>query len=140
MLRDPAFRLVKAASQEIHAVGCAQRQPVVLGADEPRALGGIDGTVLHLDGAAGRGLLGGGFARVEVVPGIVADVVGALRLIDAQEVDLAVSVLEGYAEVGAVDGLGPVGDAIGVDFAAEHADGGGVAVVGCDPDGIAARG
>ena len=62
---------------------------------------------------------------------------GALGLVDAQEVDLAALVAELDAQVVAVDGAGPVGDAVRVDLAAEDADRGGVAVVGRGPDGAA---
>lgn len=108
---------------------------MTLGIDQVLALGHVDVLVLHLDGPAGDGLVGGRVPRVEVVPGIVADVVGALGLVDAEEVQGAALVGEGDADVGAGDGGGPVGDAVGVDFAAEDADGGGVAVVGGGPDG-----
>lgn len=58
-------------------------------------------------------------------------------MVDAQEVDGAVGVGEAHAQVVAGDGVGPVRDAVGVDFAAEHADRGGVGVVGRGPDGAA---
>lgn len=137
---DPAARLVEAGGEEIHAVGGAERQLAAVGADELAALGGVDRLVLHGDAAAADGLVGGRVARVEVVPGIVADVVGAARGVDAQQVQLAVLVGQRDAEVGAVDGAGPVGDAVGVDLAAEDADRRRVAVVGGGPDGAAVAG
>jgi hypothetical protein len=42
--------------------------------------------------------------------------VRALGLVDAEEMDGAVLVREGDADVVAVDGIGPVGDAIRVDL------------------------
>lgn len=131
---DVGVVLIEAAGEVVHAVGGAERQLLALGVDEVVALGRVDGLVGHLDGAAGSGLVGGRIASVEIVPGIVADVVGALGLVDTQKVDGAVGVGEGDADVVAVDGHGPVGDAIGVDFAAQHADGRREAGMGRDPD------
>ncbi|KAL1844739.1 hypothetical protein VTK73DRAFT_1880 [Phialemonium thermophilum] len=87
----------------------------------------------HLDGSTSSYCMA-------VVPGVVADVVGAAGLVDAQEVDGAPLVAQAHADVVAVDGARPVGHAVGVDLAAEHADGGRVAVVRGGPDGAAAGG
>lgn len=122
VLADPGVVLLETAGQKVHAVGGAEREVAVLGVDEVLAVGRVDVLVGHLDGATGGGLLGGGEAGVEVVPGIIADVVGAFGLVDAEEVDGAVLVGEGDADVCAVDRVGPVGDAIGVDL------GGGVSI------------
>lgn len=58
----------------------------------------------------------------------------ALRLIDTKQMNGSIAVCQGNTNVVAVDGVGPVGDSVGVDFAAENAYGGGVAVVGRRPD------
>src|SRR5262249_48011917 len=92
--------------------------------------------VLHGDGAARDGVVDGRLARLQVVPGVVADVVGALGLVDAQQADGAAAVAQLDADVVAVDGAGPVGDAVGVDLAAEDADRGRVAVVRGGPDAL----
>jgi len=136
VIADPGV-MGETAGEEVHAVSRAEGEFPVVGPDEVRALGDVDVFILHGGGAAGGGLVGGGVAGVEVVPGVVADVVGALGLVDAQEVDGAALVAEADADVGAVDAAGPVGDAVGVHLAAEHADGGRVAVVGGGPDGAA---
>lgn len=116
VLADPGIVLLETAGEKVHAVGSAEREVAVFCIDEVFAVGGINVLVGHLDGAAGSGLLGGRVTGVEIVPGIVADVVGAFGLIDAEEVDGAVLVGEGDADVCAVDRLGPVGDAISVDL------------------------
>lgn len=135
VVAHPALLVGEAAREEVHAIRGAEGEFMALGINQVLALGHVDVLVLHLDGPASDGLVGGRVAGVEVVPGIVADVVGALGLVDAEEVQGAALVGEGDADVGAGDGGGPVGDAVGVDFAAEDADGGGVAVVGGGPDG-----
>lgn len=71
--------------------------------DQTRAIGRVHVLRCHRDGSSGKGLLRCRVARVKVVPGIVADVVRALRLVDAQEIDLAVLVLQRDADVVAVD-------------------------------------
>ena len=113
---DPARILGEAAGEEVHAVGCAQGQLAALCVDQRRALGRVDIAVRHGHGAAGGRLVGGGVARVQVIPCVVADAVGAGRLVDFQEVDAAVGVRQGDANVVAVDGRRPVGDAVGVDL------------------------
>ena len=81
------------------------------------------------------GLVGGVEAGVQPVPCVVGDVVGAAGLVDAEHVGGAVLVGQLDADVVAVDGHGPVGDAVGVDEAAENTDGGGVLLVGGDAGG-----
>lgn len=85
------------------------------------AFGGIDVFEGHFDGTAGCRLVGGTVTSVEVIPGIVANVVRTLGLIDTEEIDGAVLVGEGNADIVAIDRIGPISDAIGVDFAAENA-------------------
>ena len=133
VLTDPAVALGDAARHEVHAVGGAQGQLAVVGVDEVGAVGRVGILVLHGGGAAGRGVGRGRGAGDEVVPGVVADVVGAARLVDAEQEDGAVAVAQAHAEVGAVDRHGPVGDPVRVDFAAEDADRRRVAVVGRGP-------
>ena len=60
------------------------------------------------------------------------------RGVDAEEVNAAVAVRDLDADVIAADGTGPVGDAVGVDLAADHSDGGGELVVGGDAGRLAA--
>ena len=98
------------------------------------ALGRLDVFVLHGDGPAGGRLDRGGLAGVEVVPGVVTDVVCALRLVDADEIDRPALVAQGDADVVAVDRTGPVGDPICVDLAAQNTDGGRVTIVRGSPD------
>lgn len=129
-----AILVVEAARQKVHAVGRRQWKLVSLCVDQVLALGSVQLLRLHFDGPANGRSVVGPVARGKIVPGIVADVVSALGLVDAQELDLAVAVREGDAKVVAVDRAGPVGDAVGVDFATEDADRGGVAVVRGGPD------
>lgn len=134
---NPAVLLRKAIREVIHAIRCAEGHFAARCIDQAAALARVGGLELHGNRAASDRLVGRRVAGVEVVPGVVADVVGAAGLVDAQQVDLAPAVGEGDADVVAGDALGPVGDAVGVDFAAEHADAGRVAVVRGGPDGAA---
>lgn len=134
VLGDPAARVSQTAGNEIHAVGGRQGQLVAGRLDERSALRSINLLVLHSDTAARDGVDSGRGASLQVVPGIVADVVGTAGLVDAQKVDRAVAVGNLDAKVVAVDGAGPVGDAVGVDVAAENADRRRVAVVRSDRD------
>lgn len=120
VLADPGIVLLETAGEEVHAVGSAEREVAMLRIDEVLAVGSVNVFVGHLDGATGGGLVGGRVAGVEVVPGIVADVVGAFGLVDAEEVEGAVLVGEGDADVCAVDRVGPVGDAISVDLRSQY--------------------
>lgn len=112
---------------------------MVFGLDQAGALGGIDLLDLDVNTAAIEGVRLGRFAGLEVDPGVVADVVGAAGLVDAQEVDGAALVAELDADVVAVNGSGPVGDAVGVDLAAENTDRGRVLVVGSDGNTLGYR-
>lgn len=137
VLADPCIVLLETAGEKVHAVGSAEREVAVLGINEVLAVGRVDVLVGHLDGAAGGGLFGGRVTGVEIVPGIVTDVVGAFGLIDAEEVEGAVLVGEGDADVCAVDRVGPVGDAISVDLASQDAYRRRKGIVGRGPDGSA---
>lgn len=55
-------------------------------------------------------------AGVEVVPRVVAYVVCAFGPVDSEKIDIAVLVGEGDTDVVAVYGVGPVGDAVGVNL------------------------
>lgn len=116
VLADPGIVLLETAGEKVHAVRSAEREVTVFRVDQVLAVGGVDVLVGHLDGAAGGGLVGGRVAGVEVIPGIVTDVVRAFGLVDAKEVDGAVLISEGDADVCAVNRLGPVGDAVSVDL------------------------
>lgn len=130
VLVDPAVGLAHAAGHVVHAVGGGQGQLAVV--EEVAALAGIDELVGHVDAAAGVGVLLGALAEAKVVPGIVGDVVGAAGLVDLEEVEASVAVGDLDADVVAVNAHGPVGNTVGVDEAAQHADGGRVLLVGSD--------
>ena len=124
-----AVIFVEAAREKVHAVGRRERKLVALCLDQALALGRIQVLRLHFDGTASTRSVVGVVARGEIIPGIIADIVSALGLIDAQQLDLAAAVREGDADVVAVNRAGPVGDAVRVDFATENTDRGRVAVV-----------
>ena len=132
---------IEARRDVVHRVGRGERQLAVV--EEVLALLCGDVLVVHGDAAAlVRGVLGR-LPEGEVVPGVVGDVVGAGGRVDAQQVHGAAGVRDLDADVVAVDGAGPVGDAVRVDLAAEDADGGGVLGVRGDAGGAgvgAARG
>lgn len=106
------------------------------------ALAGVGGrlAVLHGDGAAGSGLLARALAGDQVVPGIVGNVIGALGGVDAEQVYRSALVAERDADFVAVDGAGPVGDPVRIDFAAEDADRRRVLRVRRGPDGAFCQG
>lgn len=134
VLPDPAIRVLEAAEQVIHAIRRTQRQPAAVRLEQAAARGRRGILVGHGDAAAGNRVLGRGFPRLEIIPRVIADIVRAAGLVDAQEMDGAVAVAELDADVGAVHAHGPVGHAVRVDFAAEDPDGGGVAGVRRDGD------
>lgn len=113
--------LLKAAGDIVDAVGSAERQLAVV--QQVGALAVVDEFPVHGVAAALLGVGGGGLAEDERVPGIVGDVVGAAGGVDLKDVEGAALVGELDADVVAVDGSGPVGDTVGVDVAAEDADG-----------------
>lgn len=121
VLGDEAVGLGQAGSKVVHAVGGREREFAVV-LEEETALAGGDGLPLHGDGATLAGSLSGALAGAEVVPGVVGDVVGTAGLVDAEQVDVALAVGDLDADVVAADGVGPVGDAVGVDLAAKNAD------------------
>lgn len=120
VLRDVAAGLVEAGGDEVHAVSSQQRHlPTV---QQVGALARGNVLVLHGEAAALAGVLGGGDAEAEVVPRVVGDVEGSAGGVDLEEVQGAALVAHADADVVAVDGAGPVGDAVGVDLAADDAD------------------
>lgn len=135
VLGDPAAGVGQAGGDVVHAVGAREGQLAVV--KEVLALGGIDELVVHGDAAALLGVLGGRLSKGKVVPGIVGDVVGAGRGVDLEDVEAAALVADLDADVGAVNRAGPVGDAVGVDLAAEDADARGVLSVGGDASRLA---
>lgn len=137
VLADPGIILLETTGEKVHTVRSAERKVAMFRVDEVFAVGSVDVLVGHLDGTAGGGLVGGRVAGVEVVPCIVTDVVRAFGLIDSEEVDGAVLVSEGDADVCAVDRLGPVGDAISVDLASQDAYRRRKGIVGRGPYGSA---
>lgn len=94
------------------------------------------GSILPLSGdttAHGRLVLSAS-TDVQVVPGVVADVVGTARGVDLEEVDSASIGGNTLAKVVAVRLHGPVGNAVDIDEASKHTDGRRVGVVGSDGD------
>ncbi len=130
ILSDPTARLGEAAADKVDAIGGAERQLGTVRVDEVSALGGIHLLVVHGDSTARDRISGGRLARLQVDPGIVAYVMRALALIDSQEVDGATAIAQLDADVVAVNGTWPVGDAVGVNLATKHANRGRVLVVG----------
>lgn len=137
ILCHPAIGLRETAGQEIHAVGCAEGQLAALCMDEAGALRGVDILKSHRGGTAGGGLRSGRVAGVEVIPGIVTDVVGTARLVDAEEIDGSTLIRQRHTDVVAVDRARPVGDAIRINLASQDTDRGGITVVRSGPDGAA---
>ncbi|KAI9148181.1 LOW QUALITY PROTEIN: putative alanine aminotransferase [Paramyrothecium foliicola] len=134
VLSNPGVWLVKAAREEVHAIGGAERQLVIVGPYQVFALFRIEVLKRHCSGSAGGWLVGGTVAGEEVIPSIVADVVRAAGLVDSQEFNGAIAVAEGDADVVAVDGAGPVSNAVGVYLTTQHTDRGRVAVMGRRPN------
>lgn len=135
VLSSKGVGLLKAVGNIVDAVGGAKRQLAVV--QQVGALADVDKLPVHVEAAALLGVGGGGLAKDERVPGIVGDVMGAAGGVDLEDVEGAALVGELNADVVAVDVAGPVGDAVGVDVAAEDADGGRVLLVGGDGDGAA---
>lgn len=135
VLSSKGVGLLKAAGDIVDAVGSAERQLAVV--QQIGALAVVDELPVHGVAAALLGVGSGGLAEDERVPGIIGDVVGAAGGVDLEDVEGAALVGELDADVVAVDVSGPVGDAVGVDVAAEDADGGRVLLVGGDGDGAA---
>jgi hypothetical protein len=92
----------------------------------------VDVLVVHGNASALLRVLGGRLAETKVVPGIVGDVVSTTGRVNLEEIDGAALVGDLDADVVAVNGTGPVGNAVGVDLAAENSDAAGVLVVGSD--------
>lgn len=134
VVRHPATGLAETTSEEIHAVGSAEWQLAVGGIDQAGAGRRVLGAVFHDNSATGNGIGRGRVAGEQVVPGIVAHVVGTAGLVDAQKVERPAAVADLDADVVAVGGLRKVGNSICVNFATEDADGGRVLVMGSDAD------
>ncbi|CRK42039.1 hypothetical protein BN1723_005238 [Verticillium longisporum] len=130
VLAGPGVGVRETGRNIVHAVGGGERQLAVV--KEILALGHGDDLVVHVDAAAHVGGVGGGGTKGEVVPGIVGDVMGAGRGVDAQQVEAAAAVGDLDAEVVAARSARPVGDTVGIDLAAKDADGRRVLVVGGD--------
>ncbi|KAH8201053.1 hypothetical protein TruAng_004749 [Truncatella angustata] len=111
-----------AAREEIHAVRCAERQLAPIGMYQVCAVRRVQINILHLHRAPGRRLVQRRVPRVEVVPGVVGDVVGALRLVHPEQPHAAAGIRDRHADVAARDRVGPVGDPVRVDLAPQHPD------------------
>ena len=138
VLADPAGGVAHARGGVVHAVAGGQGQLAAV--EEVSALAGVDELVRHLDAAAALGVLLGGLASDEVVPGVVGDVVGARGGVDLEHVQAVGAVGDLDADVVAADGAGPVGNTVGVDLAAGDSNGGGVLLVGGDAGSAATLG
>lgn len=130
VLGDPALGLAEARGDVVHGVGGGEGELALV--EDVLALGGVDVLVVHGDATALLGVLGGRLAKAKVVPGIVGDVVSTAGGVDLEEIDGAALVGDLDADVVAVNGTGPVGDAVGVDLAAKNSNAAGVLVVGSD--------
>lgn len=139
VLGDPALGLAQARGDVVHRVGGGEGKLAVV--EEVLALGGVDVLVVHVDATSHLGVLGGRLAEAKVVPGIVRDVVGTAGRVNLEEIDGAALVGDLDADIVAVNGTGPVGDAVGVDLATQDSDAAGVHVVRSDAAraGLASR-
>lgn len=138
VLGNPAVGVVEARRNVVHAVCCGEGQRAVV--EQVATLVRRDKLVLHVDAAALVRLLRGRLAEREVVPSVVGDVVGATGLVNLEEVQAASLIGDLDANVVAVDDLRPVGDAVGVNFASQHADRGRVLLVRSDAGGLSPLG
>lgn len=132
VLGDEAVGLAQARGDVVHAVGASEGKLAVV--HEVRAFASRSVLVLHVDATAHVRLLGSRLAEAKVVPGIVRDVVGTARLINLEEVDTSARVGNLDADVVAANGAGPVGNAVGVDLAAQDTNGGRVLLMGSHAD------
>jgi hypothetical protein len=139
VVADPGVGLL-AAGDEVHGVGGGEGEGLVLGLEQVRALGHVDVLVGGRDAATLDGVLGGALAGDEVVVGVVGDVVGSAGLVDLEQVDAAAVGADFDAHVVAVNGAGPVSDAVGVDLATENTDRGRELGVGSNGDAVATLG
>lgn len=133
---DPTVGLRDARRNVVHGVGGSKGKLAVV--HEVSAIAGMDGLVFEVLTTSGLRALSGGPAALEVVPGVIGDVVGASGLVDLEEVDSAALVIDFYADVVTADRAGPVRNAVGVDFASQDAHTGGVHVVGGHASGVSA--
>lgn len=133
VLGNPRVGLVKAAGDIVDAVGSRQGQLSVV--KEVLALAVVDVLPLDIGTTALVGFSSGRLVEEELVPGIVGDVEGSAGLVDLEDVEAAALISELDADVVAVDGAGPVGNTVGVDVAADDADGRRVLLVGGDGSG-----
>jgi hypothetical protein len=130
VLGDPALGLAEARGDVVHGVGGSEGKLALV--KDVLALGGVDVLVVHGNASALLRVLGGRLAEAKVVPGIVGNVVSTTRRVNLEEIDRAALVRDLNADVVAVNGTGPVGNAVGVDLAAENSDAAGVLVVRSD--------
>jgi len=132
VLADPGVGT--AADIVADGVGSHERQLAIRGLDEVGALAHVDGLILGRNAATHGGVVSSRLAGVEVVPGVVADVVGTTRRIDLEEVDRATICADLDADAVASGRHGPVGDAVGVDVASKDTDRRRIFVMGSDGD------
>ena len=137
IIADPAPTSL-ARVDKIHAISRREGKLAVRSLDNRAALFWRNKLVDGINGTTELCTARGSDAVLQVGVGVVADVVGTRRGVDLEKGDGAAVGGYPHAHVVAVDGAGPVGYSVDVDFAAENADGGGVLVVGSDADGFAA--
>lgn len=136
---DPGVSLL-AAGDEVHGVGSGERKGLVVGLEEVLALAHGDVLVGSGDATTHGWVLSCAFASDQVVVCIVGDVIGATRSVDLEQVDAAAVGRNLDAHLVAVNGAGPVGNAVGVNLAAKDTNRRRVHVVGSDGDGVALGG
>lgn len=120
VLSDPGAGT--AAGVEVHGVGGHQGELAAGGLDDVFALIHGDELVVGVEAAASYWLFSGRLASVEVVPGVVGDVVCSTGGVELEKVD--------RTSIGSdLDAHGvtprrhrPVGSAVGIDMAAEDTD------------------
>lgn len=138
VLSDPRVGGVEnAVGDVVDRGGCREGEFAAGGSvDELATVVWVHGLVGGREALAGLDLVlhGGRVAGFEVVPVVEADVVGADRVVDAEESYGAIESRDLDTDIVAPDGLRPVRHVIDVDFAAEDTNRRGVLIVGGEPD------
>jgi hypothetical protein len=103
VLGNPAARLGEAAGHEVHAVGGTQWELMVRCVYEAGTLRCRDFLIFHGNRSAAGRISRGRLSCLEVVPCIVANIVGAARLIDPEQVNGAATIAELNTDIVAVN-------------------------------------
>lgn len=136
VVANPRVSLL-AAGDKVHCVGGSESKGLVLGLEQVPALAHGNVLVGGRNASTHDGVLSGGLAGHEVVVGVVGDVVSTTGSVNLEKVDATTVGRNANAHLVAVNGAGPVGDAVGVDLATEDANGRREGVVRSDGDGVA---